>query len=114
MLSPPPRAMARRLPARCAKRWGVEAARRSEPRVIVRFSLATSFLALLATAQLAAMTHAAAQDALSVPSCELFLQIGRRWVGIAQERATQVLKVPLSELTNDGIERIREALVRCL
>jgi hypothetical protein len=82
--------------------------------VIVRFSLATSFLALLATAQLAAMTHAAAQDALSVPSCELFLQIGRRWVGIDQERATQVLKVPLSELTNDGIERIREALVRCL
>jgi len=57
---------------------------------------------------------AAAQDALRVPSCELFLDIGRRWVGIDQERAAQVLKLPLSELTNDGIERIREALERCL
>ena len=82
--------------------------------MIVRLSLATSFLALLGTVELVALPGAAAQDALSVPSCELFLQIGRRWVGIDQERATQVLKVPLSELTNDGIERIRQALERCL
>ncbi|HEV2547115.1 MAG TPA: hypothetical protein VGU20_07250, partial [Stellaceae bacterium] len=79
-----------------------------------RLPLAALLLALLEVAQLAALPPAAAQDALSVPTCELFLQIGRRWVGIDQERATQVLKVPLSELSNDGIERIRQALERCL
>jgi hypothetical protein len=79
-----------------------------------RFQAALVALSFLQAAQFAVVQPAVAQDALSVPSCELFLQIGRRWVGIDQERATQVLKVPLSELTNDGIEHIRQALERCL
>jgi hypothetical protein len=82
--------------------------------VTARLPIAATVFALLEMAQLVALPCAAAQDALQVPSCELFLQIGRRWVGIDQERAAQVLKVPLSELTNDGIERIRQALERCL
>jgi hypothetical protein len=79
-----------------------------------RFHVSIIAFSFLQAAQLAVAPSAAAQDALSVPSCELFLQIGRRWVGIDQERAAQVLKVPLSELTNDGIERIRQGLERCL
>ena len=79
-----------------------------------RFPFFVIAFSLLQAAPLAVATPAAAQDALRVPSCELFLQIGRRWVGIDQERAAQVLNVPLSELTNDGIERIRRALESCL
>lgn len=79
-----------------------------------RLPLAVSFFALLEMAQLFVLPPALAQEALRVPSCEQFLQIGRRWVGIDQDRAAQMLNVPLSELTNDGIERIREALERCL
>jgi hypothetical protein len=82
--------------------------------VTARLPLIGFLLVLLEVAQLGVLPPAGAQEALSVPSCELFLQIGRRWVGIDQERAAQVLKVPLSELTNDGIERIRQALERCL
>jgi hypothetical protein len=82
--------------------------------VTARLPLIGFLLVLLEVARLGVLPPAGAQEALSVPSCELFLQIGRRWVGIDQERAAQVLKVPLSELTNDGIERIRQALERCL
>jgi hypothetical protein len=75
---------------------------------------ARAILALLAIAHPPLAPPASAQDALHVPSCEQFLQIGRRWVGIDQDRAAQVLNVPLSELTNDGIERIRQGLEHCL
>jgi hypothetical protein len=79
-----------------------------------RFCLSVRAFSFLQAAQLLVAPAAVAQDALRVPSCELFVQIGRRWVGIDQERAAQVLNVPLSELTNDGIEHIRQALERCL
>jgi hypothetical protein len=55
-----------------------------------------------------------ARAQLRVPDCETFVDIGRRWVGIDEERAAQVLGVPLHDLSNDDIDQIRDALRRCL
>lgn len=68
-------------------------------------------LALLALPLCSAVASA---DDLHVPTCQQFIELGRNWVGIDQDRAARSLGLPLRDLTNRDIDRLSGAIRQCL
>ena len=50
---------------------------------------------------------------IRVPSCAQFVEFGRTWVGLDEERLAQGLGIPLYELTDGDIDLIAQAMRSC-
>ena len=55
----------------------------------------------------------AAKAELHVPTCAHFLDIGKKWVGLDEAVAAEVLGLPLYELSDADIDRIDKSLRDC-
>jgi hypothetical protein len=51
---------------------------------------------------------------MTAPTCAQIADFGRNWVGLDEERLSQALGVPLYQLTDSDIDRIKQTMERCL
>jgi hypothetical protein len=53
-------------------------------------------------------------DRVNVPSCTQFVEFGRSWIGLDEDRVSRALGLPLYQLTNGDIDLIGQAIRSCL